>query len=85
MLLTAVVLADRLRPTLPAALLSLSSLPYAAAAVGVGVLSPLLPKELFIRIDNAMYSTYQRLVLFVFENLSAVKVRQLNSVAMVTF
>uniref|UniRef100_A0A914WWA1 Phospholipid/glycerol acyltransferase domain-containing protein n=1 Tax=Plectus sambesii TaxID=2011161 RepID=A0A914WWA1_9BILA len=72
-MLTALLLIDRLRPAAPTALLALSSLPYAIAATSVGVLTAFVPKSLFVRIDNAMYSTYQRLVLFVFENFSGVK------------
>lgn len=48
---------------------------YWAGAVGWQVIAVFLPRRIFNAVDDFMYSCYQRLVLFFFENMSGVQVR----------
>lgn len=75
MLILAAVVADRIRIWIPTAALSISMVPFATVSLVVGTTSWILPRKLTTYIDNLLYTAYMRTTLFVFENVSAVKVK----------
>lgn len=74
MIITTIVLLDKARVYVPTAILSFSMVPYATASLVIGSASWILPREWTRAVDNFLYTMYLRTTLFVFENISSVKV-----------
>lgn len=68
------VLIKELKPIIPTTILLAPSIPYFIATLGWHGISLVLPEHVFRYVDDKMYGIYQRLVLFVFENLSGVEI-----------
>jgi 1-acyl-sn-glycerol-3-phosphate acyltransferase len=67
------VLLNDARVAIPTALLSASMVPYATVSLGIGAISWILPWKITNKLDTLLYRSFLRLTLFVFENVSAVK------------
>lgn len=74
MLILSAFIANQVRILIPTAALTLSMIPFATVSIPISVVSLILPRKLVVYIDNLLYTAYMRTTLFVFENISAVKV-----------
>lgn len=74
MLMSVCIVINELKPIIPAAILLVPSVPYFIGTISWHAISTILPRKWFRYVDDKMYSVYQRLVLFVFENVSGVDV-----------
>uniref|UniRef100_A0A914XSG5 Phospholipid/glycerol acyltransferase domain-containing protein n=1 Tax=Panagrolaimus superbus TaxID=310955 RepID=A0A914XSG5_9BILA len=81
MLLTAVVLIDKIRVWVPTLLLSSSMVPYATTYITICLPTRLVSKELLQWVDNKLYTSYLRLCSFVFECLSNVSINFYGDIA----
>lgn len=84
MLISAIFIVGRFRILIPAAALTLSMIPFCTVIISINALSLILPKKLINFIDDFFYTAYIRTTLFVFENISAVKVKIFYLIKIVT-
>ncbi|WKX91597.1 hypothetical protein Q1695_009990 [Nippostrongylus brasiliensis] len=75
MILSTLMLADKIKAAVPCSLLSFSMVPFATVSLGIGAASWFVPRKTTQALDNTLYRAYMRLCLFVFENLSGVQVK----------
>ncbi|CAI5437508.1 unnamed protein product [Caenorhabditis angaria] len=75
MLIGLTLAADSIKSIVPCTLLSASMVPFATCSIAIGGISWFIPQKLAQKLDNALYKSYMRLCLFVFENLSGVEIR----------
>uniref|UniRef100_A0A0K0FUT6 1-acyl-sn-glycerol-3-phosphate acyltransferase epsilon (inferred by orthology to a human protein) n=1 Tax=Strongyloides venezuelensis TaxID=75913 RepID=A0A0K0FUT6_STRVS len=74
MLVTIITLIRDLRPLLPAALLSVSVVPYTSCSLLLHSTGIIVPRKWIEYIDNKMFSSYLKMCLFIFENCSGAKI-----------
>lgn len=74
MFLTGFNMAIGFRGLVPASILSFSMVPYAFVSFVFETFSIILSKKWIKKIRNGMYRSYLRATLFIFENVSGVKV-----------
>lgn len=74
MFLTGFTIATELRGIVPASILSSSMVPYATGSFVLEIFSIILSRKWIRKIRNVMYKNYLRATLFIFENISGVKV-----------
>ncbi|VDO61390.1 unnamed protein product [Heligmosomoides polygyrus] len=75
MILSTLVAVDQIRAAVPCSLLSFSMIPFATVSLGIGAVSWIVPKKTTQALDNALYRSYLKMCLFVFENLSGVQIK----------
>uniref|UniRef100_A0AC35TS54 PlsC domain-containing protein n=1 Tax=Rhabditophanes sp. KR3021 TaxID=114890 RepID=A0AC35TS54_9BILA len=74
MILTILPIIRDIRPYVPATLLTASMVPFATASLGLHAAGLVLPRRWVEYIDNKMFSSYLKMCLFVFENVSGVEI-----------
>lgn len=78
MFLTTIVVIDVIRRytwvAIPASFLSLSMVPFASCALVIGSISWVVPRRVYVSLDNALYTSFMRICSFVFENVANVSV-----------
>lgn len=74
MFLTGFTIATELRGIVPASILFSSMVPYATGSFVLEIFSIILCRKWIRKIRNVMYKNYLRATLFIFENVSGVKV-----------
>ncbi|MFH4982565.1 hypothetical protein AB6A40_009274 [Gnathostoma spinigerum] len=74
MLLSALIIINDFRALVPAAFLTFSWIPFATLAVGYSSAKSLVPRKIYLSVDNLLYSLYLRTCLFIFGTVSAVTV-----------
>lgn len=74
MFLTGFTLVVELRGLIPATILTCSIIPYSSAVLILETFSFALPRKWTRKLRNEIYKNYLRTTLFIFENVSRVKV-----------
>lgn len=74
MLITAALAIDRLRFLVPTTTLFSASVPYFIGHLAWRTISLVMPKKFYVLVDDWMYSCYQRFALFIFEQVSGVRI-----------
>ncbi|VDO94629.1 unnamed protein product [Soboliphyme baturini] len=73
-MLSLAILLDSMRPVVPTLLILGTAVPYFILTLGWHTVSLCFPCRWVAFIDDKMYSIYQRVILFFFENISRVKI-----------